>query len=40
MISEGLVGIASCYLHHKLVEIRREAILLIGSMMTVSRGRE
>ncbi|EGR27544.1 hypothetical protein IMG5_194070 [Ichthyophthirius multifiliis] len=40
MISSGLVAIASAFLHHKLVEIRREAVLLIGSLVTIMRGRQ
>lgn len=40
MITEGLVGIASAYLYHKVVEIRREAVMLLGSMGSIARGRE
>ncbi|KRX00211.1 Armadillo-type fold [Pseudocohnilembus persalinus] len=40
MISEGLVGIASAYLQHKVVEIRREAVLLLGSLCSIKRGRD
>ena len=40
MISQGLVSIASAFLHHKVVEIRREAVLLLGSLVTIRRGRE
>lgn len=31
---------ASAYLHHNVVEIRREAVLLLGSLVTVERGRQ
>lgn len=40
MISQGLVGIASAYLMHKVVEIRREAVLLLGSLCSIKRGRD
>ena len=40
MITQGLVGISSSFLHHKVVEIRREAILLLGSLVNTMRGRE
>lgn len=38
MISQGLIGIASAYLHCKVVDIRREATLLLGSLLTATRG--
>lgn len=40
MITQGLVSVASAYLHHAVVEIRREAVLLLGSLVTIKRGRE
>lgn len=40
MISQGVISIASAYLHHRVVEIRREAVLLIGSLVSIMRGRE
>lgn len=40
MISSGLVGVASAYLHHKMVEIRRESVLLLGSLMSLKCGRD
>jgi hypothetical protein len=39
MINQGLVGIASAFLHSKVVEIRREAVLLLGSLFTLMNGR-
>ena len=38
MISQGLIGIASAFLHCQVVDIRREAILLVGSLITSNRG--
>ncbi|KAL4510611.1 hypothetical protein ABPG72_004765 [Tetrahymena utriculariae] len=40
MISQGLISIASAFLHHKIVEIRREAVLLLGSLVSIMRGRQ
>lgn len=40
MISKGLVEIASKYLHSEMNEIRRESVLLLGSLFSVMRGRE
>lgn len=38
MISQGLIGIASAYIHCKVVDIRREAVLLLGSLVSTPRG--
>lgn len=40
MISKNLVAICSKYLHHELQEIRRESVLLLGSLFSIMRGRE
>jgi len=40
MITQGLVGICSAFLHHKVVEIRTQAVLLIGSLCSIMKGRE
>jgi hypothetical protein len=40
MITQGLVSISSAFLHHRGIEIRREAVLLLGSLVTLKRGRE
>lgn len=37
MISQGLIGIVSAYLECKVVDIRREAVLLLGSLVTSPR---
>lgn len=37
MISEGLIGIASSFMACKNLDIRREAVLLLGSLVTSSR---
>ena len=39
MISHNWVEIASRFLHHSMIEIRREAVLLIGSLVSIMRGR-
>lgn len=38
MISQGLIGIASAFIHCKIMDIRREAVLLLGSLLSVPRG--
>lgn len=38
MISQGLIGIASAYIHCQVVDIRREAVLLLGSLVSTPRG--
>lgn len=38
MITQGLIGIASAYIHCKVVDIRREAVLLLGSLVSTPRG--
>lgn len=40
MISMDLVEISSFFCHHKDVGIRREAMLLLGSLVSIMRGRE
>ncbi len=40
MISKGLVTISSKYLHDPTPEIRRESVLLLGSLLSIMRGRE
>jgi hypothetical protein len=40
MISKDLVAISSKYLHHSSPEIRRESVLLLGSLTSIMRGRE
>ena len=40
MISKDLVQIASFFIHHDDIEIRREAMLLLGSLVSITRGRE
>ncbi|KAM3136015.1 hypothetical protein pb186bvf_011820 [Paramecium bursaria] len=40
MITQGLVGIASAYLHHKDLEIRKQAVILLGCLLSLKRGRE
>lgn len=37
MISEGVIGIASSFMACKNTDIRREAVLLLGSLATSSR---
>ena len=39
MIDKNLVSIASSYLLHSEVEIRREAALLLGSLFSIMKGR-
>lgn len=38
MVSQGLIGVASAFIHCKIVDIRREAVLLLGSLLSVPRG--
>jgi hypothetical protein len=38
MIKQGLVGIASAYMHCKVVSIRREATLLLGLLLSTVSG--
>ena len=40
MISKDLVAISSKYLHDPTPEIRRESVLLLGSLLSIMRGRE
>ncbi|CAD8171232.1 unnamed protein product [Paramecium pentaurelia] len=40
MISQGVVGIASAYLHHKDIQIRKQAVILLGCLVSIMRGRE
>lgn len=38
MITQGVIAIASAYIHCKIDDIRREAILLLGSLLSGPRG--
>lgn len=38
MISQGLVEICSKYMHHQMPEIRRESLIMLGSLLTVKKG--
>lgn len=38
MIKQGLVGIAAAYSHCQVESIRREAILLLGLLLSVDSG--
>lgn len=40
MITQGLVQISSAFLQSSIVEIRREAVLLLGSLTSLKKGRE
>ena len=40
MVTQGLVGISSAFLHHSVIEIRREAVLLLGSLVSIMRARD
>ena len=40
MITQGLVEIASGFLASSHIDVRREAILLLGSLLSITRGRE
>jgi len=40
MITQGLVEIASGFLTSKHIDVRREAMLLLGSLFSIMRGRE
>ena len=38
MIELGLVEIASQYVHNKVPEIRRESVIMLGSLLSVRNG--
>lgn len=40
MINQNLVPITSTFLHHEDAEIRHEAVILLGSLISIMRGRE
>lgn len=38
MIGQGCVGLASAFVHCKVVDIRREATLLLGLLLSTNEG--
>lgn len=40
MINQNLVQITSYFLHHEDAEIRHEAVIVLGSLISIMRGRE